>query len=318
MNASWAVVLVRADSREANRGDLALLAAAARLARKTLAVCLGPEDTAKHLDGLCHECLVSPSLAARPDAATLAGVVRSRVDGNTLILLRHDSLGMDLGAGMAVLLDFPCVTNVRDITGTPDGGYRVTRPEFNGEVMAEYAVKGGAGALFTVMPGAFSHNEPARVAQTLVSSVAVSGPGQPGRVFLEEITPPGTGVNLRSAPVLVAVGRGMGSAENMAVAFRLAAILGGEVCCSRAVADAGWLEKDRQVGLSGESVSPALYLALGLNGAFQHMVGVQGSPCVIAVNTNKDAPIFHSTEIGVVADAPSLALLLADALESGV
>jgi electron transfer flavoprotein alpha subunit len=209
----------------------------------------------------------------------------------------------------------PFVTNITalEMDGATET-LRARRPECNGQVAAEYAVATGRGALFTVMPGALAPKD-APVKETRLALVAAGGGAR--RVFVEETQPRTAGVNLRAASLLVGIGRGMGPAGNMDAAFRLAALLGGEVCCSRAVADAGWLDKDRQVGLSGETVSPAVYLAFGVHGAFQHLAGLAGSPCIIAVNTNKDAPIFNVAEIGVVADAASFAGHLADALERG-
>ena len=310
-----ALVLVRANAHEAGPGDLDLLAAAAGLAREVVGVCLGPEEAAGHLSGRCDICLAGSGLAERPDAVSLAEALRPYITKNDLALVRHDSLGMDVGPGLATLLRLPFVTNITalEMDGATET-LRVRRPEFNGQVEAEYAVTTGRGALFTVMPGALAPKD-VPVKETRLAHVA-AGSGV-RRVFLGETQPRTAGVNLKAASVLVGTGRGMGSAENIGAAFRLAALLGGEVCCSRAVADAGWLDKDRQVGLSGETVSPAVYLTLGLHGAFQHLAGVAGSPCIIAVNTNKDAPIFNAAEIGVVADAASFAEQLADALERG-
>lgn len=312
-------------------GDCELLLAARRFAPKVVALCLGAPGDALRLYGLCHECLTAKTLAAKPDALALARLLTAETRGKTLILMRHDSLGMDVGPGLATALGLPFVTNISQLEVQSQGLARAARFELSGQVVAGYEVETSRGALFTVMPGALPGNGDSAPVETRVRPLAetgaqrepgetcepgeAAGAGKTGRVFLEEVSPGEADADIVSASVLVAVGRGMQSGENVAAARRLAALLGGELCCSRAAADAGWLEKGRQVGISGQSVSPAVYVALGLHGAFQHMLGLRGIPYVVAVNTNPDAPIFRHAAVGVVTDAPAFASLLADALE---
>jgi electron transfer flavoprotein alpha subunit len=109
-------------------------------------------------------------------------------------------------------------------------------------------------------------------------------------------------VDITKEDVLVSVGRGFGDKENISIAEDLAKAMGAVVSCSRPVVDAKWLEKGRQVGTSGKTVKPKVYMALGISGSFQHMGGLKGNPFIVAVNKNPKAPIFQVANVGIVAD----------------
>jgi len=109
-------------------------------------------------------------------------------------------------------------------------------------------------------------------------------------------------VDITKSEILVSVGRGIEDEENLEMVNDLAETMGGDVSCSRPIVDAKWMEKSRQVGTSGQTVKPKVYLALGVSGSFQHMGGIKGAPYVIAVNKNPKAPIFQQADVGVVAD----------------
>ena len=122
-------------------------------------------------------------------------------------------------------------------------------------------------------------------------------------------------VDLTQAPVLVAVGRGIKAPENIALAEKLAKLLGGQLCASRPICDEGWLPMDRQVGSSGQTVAPKLYLALGISGAIQHVVGMKGSRTIVAINKDAHAPIFEVADYGIVGDIFELIPALTQELE---
>jgi electron transfer flavoprotein alpha subunit len=109
-------------------------------------------------------------------------------------------------------------------------------------------------------------------------------------------------VDLTQSEIIVAVGRGIKAPENLELAKRLAEALGAEIGASRPICDSGWLPMDRQVGSSGQTVAPKLYVALGISGAIQHMVGMKGSRTVVAINKDKEAPIFEAATYGIVGD----------------
>ncbi len=122
------------------------------------------------------------------------------------------------------------------------------------------------------------------------------------RCFLEIVEAEAGDVDITKSEILISVGRGIEDQDNLEIITELAAAMGGDVSCSRPIVDAKWLEKSRQVGTSGQTVKPKVYMALGISGSFQHMGGIKGAPFIIAVNKNPKAPIFQVADVGVVAD----------------
>ncbi|MGH9858952.1 MAG: electron transfer flavoprotein subunit alpha/FixB family protein, partial [Candidatus Acidiferrales bacterium] len=118
------------------------------------------------------------------------------------------------------------------------------------------------------------------------------------------------------SPIIVAIGRGIRAPENIPQAQKLAELLGGEIAASRPICDEGWLPMERQIGSSGQTVAPKLYLALGISGAIQHVVGMKGSRCIVAVNKDANAPIFEVADYGIVGDIFEIIPALAEALEN--
>jgi electron transfer flavoprotein alpha subunit len=122
-------------------------------------------------------------------------------------------------------------------------------------------------------------------------------------------------VDLTQAPILVSVGRGIKAPENIPLAEKLAKLMGGEICASRPICDEGWLPMDRQIGSSGQTVAPKLYLALGISGAIQHVVGMKGARTIAAINKDQNAPIFEVADYGVVGDIFEIVPALIEELE---
>ena len=122
-------------------------------------------------------------------------------------------------------------------------------------------------------------------------------------------------VDLTQAPILVSVGRGIKAPENIPMAEKLAHLLGGELAASRPICDEGWLPMDRQIGSSGQTVAPKLYLALGISGAIQHVVGMKGSRTIVAINKDQNAPIFEVADYGIVGDLFEIVPALIEELE---
>lgn len=180
-----------------------------------------------------------------------------------------------------------------------EGELLVTKPVFGGALLAQYALRGEL-RLATVRSGAFegaaNAGVPARLAR-LRAELARSR-----LTVLDEHAPAASGPRLQDAAIVVAGGRGVGGPENWRYIEEAAAALGAAVGCSRPVADAGWVSSSRQVGLSGVSVRPALYLAVGISGALQHMAGVSPAATVVAINIDPQADIFRRARFGVVGD----------------
>jgi electron transfer flavoprotein alpha subunit len=136
------------------------------------------------------------------------------------------------------------------------------------------------------------------------------------RKFVELIEA-GTGdVDITREEVLVSVGRGIGDEENLTLVQELSEAMGAAVCCSRPIVDAKWLDGSRQVGTSGKTVQPKVYLALGISGSFQHLGGIKGNPFLLAVNKNPKAPIFQCANVGVVADLMDLLPVLTERIRA--
>ena len=159
-----------------------------------------------------------------------------------------------------------------------------------------------SGAVMTLRPGAFKAAENLSVPGTVLDKSAEVGALSSGRRYLETIVAETSDVDITKHAVLVSVGRGIQEKDNIGVAEELAEALGAAVSCSRPVVDAKWLQKSRQVGSSGKTVKPKVYLACGISGAFQHLAGIKGNPFIIAINKNSKAPIFQVADVGLVDD----------------
>jgi len=161
------------------------------------------------------------------------------------------------------------------------------------------------GAVINVRPGSFQADESKSASGQAVDKTdeAMAGdlPGA-GRSFLEIVEAEVGDVDITKSEVLVSVGRGIEDEDNMEIAFDLAEAMSADVSCSRPIVDAKWLEKPRQVGSSGQTVKPKIYMACGISGSFQHLAGLKGNPFIIAINKNVKAPIFQVADIGIESD----------------
>jgi electron transfer flavoprotein alpha subunit len=190
---------------------------------------------------------------------------------------------------------------ISDVTGIHAGPVFV-RQLLQGKLNADYRQVGDGPCFVSVQAGSFRANafaETAAAAEVFVPELAAEQiRNKPGELFRESAQT----VDLSAAPVIVSVGRGIGEESNIAMVQELATALGAELAASRPICDNGWLPMERQVGSSGQTVSPKLYLAVGISGAIQHLVGMKGSKAVIAINKDEHAPIFEVADFGVVGD----------------
>ena len=195
-----------------------------------------------------------------------------------------------------------------------DGELRWTRPVLGGKLHAQVRTCGDGPVLVSLQSGAF----PADAVESGSAPVARVAPPLDGADLQREVlgieSAGGGAVDLTKAEVIVAVGRGVGGQEKLGPVEELARLLGAEVAASRPVVDSGWLPRERQVGSSGQTVAPKLYLALGISGAIQHLVGMKGSSMVIAVNKDASAPIFKVASFGVAGDLHEIVPALNQAL----
>ena len=218
-----------------------------------------------------------------------------------LILLPHTPWGMDLGPSLSIKTGFPVATDCVDIL-VEEGRPKVIRQVYAGKLFQKVSFKESGGYIITVRSGAFPSDKAGdRHADIIKKSVPAGIPEARRQFVAFEETGAGA-VDITKAELLVSVGRGIGEQENLEIVNELADLMGGVLSCSRPVVDKKWLPKYHQVGTSGKSVKPKVYLALGISGAFQHVAGMSGSATIIAVNKDKKAPIFRVAHYGVVDD----------------
>ncbi len=177
----------------------------------------------------------------------------------------------------------------------------VTRQIYGGKIDERVSFRDAATALVTVRAAAFPVENGKKSGSVTEPDVTV--PDEPAiRRFVEYVEAAVGDVDITKSDVIVAVGRGIKEEENLALVEELAELLGGVVGCSRPVVDAGWLPKDRQVGSSGKTVKPKLYVAVGISGQFQHMSGMKAAETIVAINKDPKAPIFSEADYGIVGD----------------
>ncbi len=228
----------------------------------------------------------------------VAAVVKSREP--SLVMIGNTAFGVDLAPSLAVDLGLPLASDCIDVV-LDGGAVSVTRQIYEGKIDARVSFRDATTALVTVRAAAFPVEDGTRSGSVTELDTAV--PDEPAiRRFVEYVEAAVGDIDITKSDVIVAVGRGIKEEENMALVEELAELLGGVVGCSRPVVDAGWLPKDRQVGSSGKTVKPKLYVAIGISGQFQHMSGMKAAETIVAINKDPKAPIFSEADYGIVGD----------------
>ncbi len=244
-----------------------------------------------------HEALAAYS----PEAYTQALVqVLSRRQPR-YVLFAHSYRTRDFAPRLATRMGRAFISDVTAVR-VENGRTIASRPMFEGRLAADTVFLGEPPYFLSVQIGVFRGDQAARAAAPVAVSdegvTPAAGPGKTEAPFQEAKH----AVDLTQAAVIVAVGRGIKEAKNLELAQKLAAALGGEIAASRPICDSGWLPMDRQVGSSGQTVAPKLYVAVGVSGAIQHLVGMKGSRAVVAINKDPEAPIFEVADVGAVGD----------------
>jgi len=245
---------------------------------------------------------ISNEALAYPNAELIRKALVKVLPPESIVLVAHEHLGIDLAPGLSIKTNATFVSDVLAIDGLEGTDLSVVRQEFGGQVSAHVRCDISSGAVVTVRPGAFKLVESAPVSGIVVDKSTDAGELTAGRRYLETIAAEAGDVDITKHNVLVSIGRGIQEKDNVALAHELAEALGAAVSCSRPVVDAKWLEKSRQVGSSGKTVKPRVYLACGISGSFQHLAGIKGNPFIIAINKNPKAPIFQVADVGIVDD----------------
>ncbi len=237
-----------------------------------------------------------------PNAELVRQALANVLPPGAIVLVPHNHFGVDLAPGLSIKLNATFVSDVLDIEGVAGNLLKVVRQEFGGQVSTHVTCDITSGAVINVRPGAFPPQPASPIGGAVVDQSTKVGVLTSKRRYLETISPEAGDVDITKHAVLVSIGRGIQEKDNVAIAEELAQALGGAVSCSRPVVDAKWLEKSRQVGSSGQTVRPKVYLACGISGSFQHLAGLKGNPFIVAINKNPKAPIFRVADIGIVDD----------------
>jgi electron transfer flavoprotein alpha subunit len=312
------VILVIAEQREGklNRASLETIAAAQTTGAPVKAALLGSDidSVAKEIAAADIAEVITVDDGALKDytadgwVLALAQLVGAEKPER--VFLPHTYQTRDFAPALAARLGQPLVT---DCVAIKSGAY--VRPMFQGKLQADVAVSGAHLATFQI--GAFRADSmktgagaPVRKANVAIDPSKIRQ--KPEAPFKEAKQ----AVDLSQAERIVAIGRGIKSQENIKLAEQLAAAIGAEVAASRPICDAGWLPMDRQIGSSGQTVAPKLYVALGISGAIQHLVGMKGARTIVAVNKDPEAPIFEIADYGIAGDLFEVVPALIAALNS--
>jgi electron transfer flavoprotein alpha subunit len=218
-----------------------------------------------------------------------------------LTLIGHTSFGVDLAPSLAVSLNMPLATDCIDLE-FEDETLTVTRQMYGGKVNVKAVLHKAEGYIATVRQATFPVEKEAPVNGEIVEVPCPLSEEITEKRFIEYVLPSLGAVDITAAEVLVGVGRGIKDGVNIPPIEELAKTFGGALACSRPIVDKGWLSNDHQVGSSGKTVKPKLYIALGISGAFQHVLGMKNSDLIIAVNKDSKAPIFSVADYGVAED----------------
>lgn len=218
-----------------------------------------------------------------------------------IIMMGHTSFGMDLAPALSETLEMPLITDCIDVK-IRDNRLHVSRQIYGGKIYSELLIRPYSTYMVTIRPGTFEPIHGLNVSADIMEIQMPDIQVPTKRRFLDYVEEKIEDIDISSADVLVSIGRGIGKPENIPLVKKFAEEIGAVLSCSRPVADKGWLPKSRQVGTSGKTVRPKIYIALGISGAFQHQVGMKNSNLIIAVNKDPKAPIFNIAHYGVVAD----------------
>ena len=254
------------------------------------------------------------SLPGAPVAAAIAALIDS---GNRpdVILVPASYDGRDVAARLSVRLDLPVITNVVDLTAQGDE-VRSQHGLFGGAQVATARFTGARPWIFVIRAKSFAAvpagGGPAQVVAAPVPELGATN----GAKVLARHAEERSGPKLDEADVVVSGGRGLGGAEHYAMIEELAKLLHGAPGASRAIVDAGWVPYSHQVGQTGKTVKPTVYIACGISGATQHLVGMKGSKNIIAINKDQDAPIFSVADLGIVGDVHKVLPKLIEALKA--
>ena len=256
-------------------------------------------------------------LGGKLPGAAVSAAMKAVIDGGDtpdLIMFPQTTEGRDIMSRLSVKLDRTVLTNNVDIT-VDGGAVSVTTPIFGGNVLVSTAFSGAGPFLAAFRPKSFvaesAGGAAAAITAAPVPELGATGAAQVTAVHVEATSGP----KLDEAAIVVSGGRGLGEAAKYEMVEALAKLLNGAPGASRAIVDAGWVSYSYQVGQTGKVVKPTVYIAAGISGATQHMVGMKGAKYIIAINKDKEAPIFSIADLGIVGDVHKVMPKLIEALQ---
>ncbi len=289
-------------------------------------VLMGGPDTGRHAEELAH-CGADIVALAADDALTsytsdaYASTLAAAIDQRQpyAVLLPSTVNGRDLAARVAARLRLGLTGDCVGLEVDAEGRLVQLKPAFGGNIVAPILSKTKP-YMATIRPGLLDHLQPARTRKADVIALDVFAPANPAvRVLGRALVEGGAGTaGIEDAWSVVCVGMGVGGPEQIAALEPLCALLGAELICTRDVVDAGWMTRQRQVGLTGRSVAPALYIGVGVRGDFNHTVGIQRAGTVVVVNNNKRAQFFRTCDLGIIADWTEFVPLLVEEIKARV
>ena len=234
-----------------------------------------------------------------------------------IMLIGATHIGRDLAPRIASRVDTGLTADCTKLEIDPeDGKIKQTRPAFGGNIMATIVCPENRPQMSTVRPGVMQKMtaDHSRTGETVIFDAKLEAADMNVEI-LEYVKETKAKANIEEAGMLISAGRGVGGKDNLGPLYDLADTIGGLVSGSRAVIDAGWLDKDRQVGQTGKTVRPEVYMACGISGAIQHVAGMEESELIIAVNKNPDAAIFEVADLGLVGDVAKILPLVSDLIK---
>jgi len=252
------------------------------------------------------------ALPGVPVAAAIEALSASGAPDALLIPTSYD--GRDVAGRLSARLDRPVLTNVTGLTD--DGGLVTEHPVFGGSLNVKAKFTGAGPGIVVVRAKSFVAEPSGGAAATVVAAPEGDTGATGSAVIATSHVEERTGPKLEEAAVVVSGGRGLGEAGAYAMIEEVAKLLNGAPGASRAIVDAGWVPYSHQVGQTGKTVKPLVYLACGISGATQHMVGMKGSKNIVAINKDADAPIFQIADLGIVGDVHKVLPALIDALKA--
>ena len=257
-------------------------------------------------------------LAGKLPGPAVSAAMKAVIDGGdspSVVMFPQNYEGRDVMARLSVKLNRTVITNNTDIADSADGVVATT-PIFGGNTLVNTAFTGEGPHLVSFRPKSFAAESASGAAASVVAAsvpdTGVTGAARVTAVHVEE----STGPKLDEANIVVSGGRGLGEAGSYSLVEDLAKLLKGAPGASRAIVDAGWVPYSYQVGQTGKVVKPTVYIAAGISGATQHMVGMKGSKNIIAINKDKEAPIFGVADLGIVGDVHKVLPQLIELLKS--